>query len=124
LFVFQGEGQIKDFPGNYSEFREWEKQQKTMEKSKSSDRSAKPKDIPTENKNKATFKQKKEFEQIQLDIASLEEEKQKWITKINEGTEDHEALIKWSRRIQEIDEQLKGLEQRWLELSEYEGIDE
>jgi ATP-binding cassette subfamily F protein uup len=124
LFVFQGEGQIKDFPGNYSEFREWEKQQKTVEKSKSSDRSAKPKESPTGNTNKANFKQKKEFEQIQLDIALLEEEKLKYIAQINEGAEDHEALVKWSKRIQEIDAQLNSLEQRWLELSELEGIDE
>src|SRR5690606_23722929 len=125
LFVFQGEGQIKDFPGNYSEFREWEKHQKSLDKGKASDRTVNPKEKenPTENTNKANFKQKKEFEQIQLDIASLEEDKKKWILQINEGTEDHGALLKWSTKIQEIDEQLNVLEQRWLELSELEGIE-
>lgn len=125
LFVFQGEGQIKDFPGNYSEFREWEKDQKSLEKSRTSetrDKSKGKQDLP-ENKSKANFKQKKEFEQIQSEILSLETEKEKLVNVIHEGSDDHETLLQWSTRIQEIDHQLETLESRWLSLSELEGIE-
>lgn len=125
LFVFQGEGQIKDFPGNYSEFREWEKDQKSLQKSRTSenrDKSKGKQDLP-ENKSKANFKQKKEFEQIQSEILSLETEKEKLVNVIHEGSDDHETLLQWSTRIQEIDHQLETLESRWLSLSELEGIE-
>src|SRR5690606_35335449 len=110
LFVFQGKGIIKDFPGNYSEYREWEKEQKVLEKSKPSGNAAKVKEeTGGENTNKASFKQKKEFEQIQADIAVLEEEKKKLVETISQGTDDHETLLSWSNRIQEIDQQLEIL---------------
>ncbi|HLT07517.1 MAG TPA: ABC-F family ATP-binding cassette domain-containing protein [Cyclobacteriaceae bacterium] len=124
LFVFQGEGMIKDFPGNYSEFREWEKEQKAEQKGKTVVNTPKPKEGPAkEGSKKASFKEKKEFEQVQQDMITLEEEKQKLVDKISQGTDDHEILISWSTRVQEIDEQLETLEVRWLELSELEGIE-
>lgn len=124
LFVFQGEGMIKDFPGNYSEFREWEKEQKAEQKGKTVVNTPKPKEGPAkEGSKKASFKEKKEFEQVQQDLITLEEEKQKLVDKISQGTDDHEILISWSTRVQEIDEQLETLEVRWLELSELEGIE-
>jgi ATP-binding cassette subfamily F protein uup len=125
LFVFQGEGQIKDFPGNYSVFREWERQQKSKEKGKAlaTEAKAKGKENASGNKNKAGFKEKKEFEQIQATIEILEKEKGELVKAIGKGTEDHEALMKWSTRVQEIDQQLETLEIKWLELSELEGIE-
>lgn len=125
LFVFEGEGIIKDFPGNYSDYREWEKDQKSFQKGKEAETpSAKTKEAVSEGiSTKASFKEKKEFEQLQTDITSLEEEKEKMITAISGGTEDHEALTSWSNRVQEIDQQLEVLELRWLELSELEGIE-
>ncbi len=125
VFVFEGEGKIKDFPGNYSEFREWEKEQKGVEKDnkpepvyKSSDSSPKPK-----TENKATFKDKKEFQEVNDEISELTEEKENLIVKITAGTEDHQELIRWSTRIQEIDADLESLELRWLELSELNDIE-
>src|SRR5690554_3322719 len=124
LFVFQGEGIVKDFPGNYSEYREWEKEQKLLEKSKPSVTPAKAKEESgSEASNKASFKQKKEFEQIQKDMATLEKEKAKLVETISQGTDNHETLLSWSTRVQEIDQQLGVLELRWLELSELEGIE-
>lgn len=125
LFVFQGDGQIKDFPGNYSVFREWEKQQKTEEKGKalSNEPKSNGKEPASETKNKAGYKEKKEFEQLQSTIETLEAEKRDLIKLISQGTDDHEILIKWSTRVQEIDGQLGDLELRWLELSELEGIE-
>ena len=80
-------------------------------------------EIKGDTSNKANFKQKKEFEQLQEDIAALEEEKEKLVASISQGTDDHEALLAWSTRVQEIDQQLETLESRWLELSELEGIE-
>ena len=124
LFVFQGEGIVKDFPGNYSEFREWEKELKAQQKDKTPANSTKAKEEPVkEASSKASFKEKKEFEQLQVDIAELEKEKQQLIDYISQGADDHETLLSWSSRLQEVDKQLETLEERWLELSELEGID-
>src|SRR5690606_15802152 len=70
LFVFEGEGIIKDFPGNYSEFREWEKEQKAQQKDKAAAPVSSNKEEPAKNgsTNRASFKQKQEFEQIQHDM--------------------------------------------------------
>src|SRR5690606_3934650 len=123
--VFEGEGIIKDFPGNYSEFREWEKEQKAQQKDKAAAPVSSNKEEPAKNgsTNRASFKQKQEFEQIQHDMATLEKEKQQLVEQISQGSDDHERLLSWSTRVQEIDGQLGGLELRWLELSELEGIE-
>lgn len=124
LFVFQGEGIVKDFPGNYSEFREWEKEQKAQLKDKAPAERSKIKEEPTKSaSNKASFKEKKEFEEIQVEMAELEKEKQEVVDLISQGSDDHETLLSWSTRVQEIDQQLEILEMRWLELSELEGIE-
>ena len=124
LFVFQGEGIIKDFPGNYSEFREWEKEQRSQQKDKATAIAPKAKEEPVkEASNKASFKEKKEFEQLQVEMASLEKEKQQLMDNISQGTNDHDTLMSWSTSIKEIDQQLEILEMRWLELSELEGIE-
>src|SRR5690606_10337753 len=119
LFVFQGEGIVKDFPGNYSEFREWEKEQKAQLKDKAPAERSKIKEEPTKSaSNKASFKEKKEFEEVQVEMAALEKEKQEVVDLISQGSDDHETLLSWSTRVQEIDQQLEILEMRWLELSE------
>ncbi|SMD41697.1 ATP-binding cassette, subfamily F, uup [Aquiflexum balticum DSM 16537] len=123
LFVFEGEGKIKDFPGNYSEFREWEKEQKANKKEE------KPaKEVKTEKpsfdsgKPKATFKDKKEFEDINAKIESLNVEKEKLFALISAGTDDHKALMEWSASLKKTENDIEELELRWLELSELEGI--
>ncbi len=124
IFVFEGEGIIKDFPGNYTEFREWEKEEKAGKKEE------KPvKEIQSnqsynvdQSKLKANFKEKMEFEEISKKLEALNQEKDSIVSDITKGTEDHSALLKWSNRIQEIDRKLEDLEIRWLELSELEGI--
>ncbi|MFD2202419.1 ABC-F family ATP-binding cassette domain-containing protein [Shivajiella indica] len=124
LFVFEGEGIIKDFPGNYTDFREWEKQQKSLQKETPS--AKEPALLSSEtplNKNKASFKEKKEFEEINQQIETLNKEKKSLVEKITSGTVDHQALLDWSNRIQEIEGVLEELEMRWLELSELDGIE-
>lgn len=125
LFVFEGEGVIKDFPGNYTDFREWEKEQKALDKDKKPEKETKPTE-PAEHsskKPKATFKQKKEFEEVGQKMEKLGADKNALVEKMNSGTDDHQKIQEWSSLIKEIDETIGELELRWLELSEMEGID-
>ncbi|GGF47367.1 ABC-F family ATP-binding cassette domain-containing protein [Echinicola rosea] len=127
IFVFQGDGRIKDFPGNYSDLREWEKEEEAKivaEKvpAKEQGKIQEKASAPEKKSSKASFKQKQEFKEVQQNINRLEEEKEGLLHKINLGTEDHELLLEWSTAIQGIDEQLEELEFRWLELSELNDI--
>jgi ABC transport system ATP-binding/permease protein len=125
LFVFQGEGKIKDFPGNYTELREWEKsegQSNTTNVKTTEQKAAVKKETIEEKKGKASFKEKKEFEELGLAIEDLNQQKRDIVEKISTGTEDHEQLLEWSNNLQKIDDRLEELELRWLELSELDGI--
>jgi len=132
LFVFEGEGKIKDFPGNYTDFREWEKENssKSLESStKTSEPKTEVLEIKSDQtesspKTKASYKQKQEFKKTNEAIAKLEGEKENITQKISEGIDNHEELMKLSNRIGEIDSELEELEMSWLELSELEGIED
>jgi len=121
LFVFEGEGLIKDFPGNYSDYRDWveakEKEQRSPEKK---EKVAKPKQVK-EGVHKLSFNDKRELEQLEKDIASLEEEKQVIETAMNSGDCASEELVIMSQRHGEIRDLLDDKELRWLELSEQES---
>lgn len=132
LFVFEGEGAISDFPGNYSEYRETEKSQEPRAKSpedKTQVASGKTQEEKVEEraaapaKVKAGFKQKNEFKEVTASMAKLEKEKAELTEKISGGNSDHEELMKISARMLEIDSNLEKLELTWLELSELEGIE-
>ncbi len=131
LFVFEGNGVVRDFPGNYTEYRdrkELEDKQKPagqpeplIEKAEEKQAELKTEvkaPEPTANKRKPTFKEKFEYEQLEKEIAKLEEEKATLSEKMNSGITDHEEIMKCSERIAKIITELdeKGL--RWLELSE------
>lgn len=125
LFVFQGEGKIKDFPGNYTELREWEKsegQSNTTNVKTIEQKAAVKKEVEEDKKSKASFKEKKEFEELGKNIEDLNVQKSNLVNKISVGTDDHEQLLEWSNSIQMIDDRLEELELRWLELSELDGI--
>jgi len=132
LFVFEGEGAISDFPGNYSEFRESEKSQELRAKNQegknqvaiSKNQEEKSiAEVPIPQKAKAGFKQKQEFKTVNETIAKMEKEKAELTEKISGGNSDHEELMKISARMLEIDSKLEELELSWLELSELEGIE-
>jgi ATP-binding cassette subfamily F protein uup len=124
LFVFEGEGIIKDFPGNYTDFREWEKEEKSTKKEEKTISAPKAEKTNTDpGKPKASFKEKKEYEETNAKIQSLTKEKDGLVSKINTGSEDHQLMIDWAKQIQKIEKDLEDLEMRWLELSELEGID-
>ena len=116
LFVFDGSGDIKDFPGNYTDYRLSEANKKTV--------TVKPAEPPkqekeTKEKTKLSYKEKREFEAIEAKMPKLEEEKKTLTEKLNSGSTDHSELTEWSQRIEAITEELDELEIRWLELSEY-----
>ena len=119
LFVFEGNGVVKDFPGNYSDYRKWReefiKENKDAEKPK--ERVVeKPK---TERQAKMTFKERKEFEQLTAEIEQLSKEKDSLDTLFNSGQEIPDIIEK-SARYNELKEILDEKEMRWLELSEKE----
>ncbi len=122
MFVFEGEGRIKDFPGNYSQYREKldqvEREDKLTtreEKKKQEDNMPKAPAI----KKKLTFAEKKEFEQLEIDIEKLEKEKADLVSFMDSGSQDYEALTKASVRISEIMEILDEKMMRWMELEEF-----
>lgn len=117
LFVFDGSGDIKDFPGNYTDFRLSLSEEK-KDKAKSTQATKAVYKEPKEKK-KLSFKEKQEFEALEKDIPALETEKKGLTEKLNSGEADHEKLMEWSTRIEEINELLDEKEMRWLELSEY-----
>ena len=123
LFVFEGEGQISDFPGNYTDLREREKTIKAETPKQVAEKKPAAVAKTTEKSTlKATFKDKKEFEEISANLEQLTSKKESFIQKINQGTEDHEELLKWSLEIEGLDKKIEELEMRWLELSELDGI--
>ncbi len=122
MFVFQGEGQIKDFPGNYSQYRDKldqiERDDKlTLREEKKKQDDNKPKAPVT--KKKLTFAEKKEYEQLELDIQQLEDEKSDLVRFMDSGSQDYEALTNASIRISEIMEILDKKMLRWMELEEF-----
>ena len=119
LFVFEGNGVIKDFPGNYSDYRNWKNEfdKENKEASKPKEKTnEKPK---TERQAKMTFKERKEFEQLAIEIEELTTEKESLDKLFNSGQEIPDILEK-SARYNELKEILDEKEMRWLELSEKE----
>ena len=128
LFVFEGEGKIKDFPGNYTDFREWEKETEDRgpktEEPKAEKQAPKVEKSEAAPKAKASYKQKQEFKKINETIAKLEGEKSTLTDQIAAGTSDVNQLMIWTNRLQTIDRELEELELAWLDLSELDGIED
>ncbi|WP_017733130.1 ABC-F family ATP-binding cassette domain-containing protein [Nafulsella turpanensis] len=125
LFVLEGNETIRDFPGNYTDYRETIAEEAAEEKEKEQAAQTKkeqpaPKPAPTKTeKRKLTFKEQKEFEQLEKEIASLDQKRKKLIEQLNSGSGNHEELTTLSKEIEEIGEQIDEKEMRWLELSEF-----
>ncbi|MGK7397268.1 MAG: ABC-F family ATP-binding cassette domain-containing protein [Candidatus Cyclobacteriaceae bacterium M3_2C_046] len=121
LFVFEEGQQIRDFPGNYTDFRmEQEKIQKSHREQKTPiKKEVKP--TAPKNKQKMSFNERREFEQLGAQIEHLEQRKQLVLEKLNTGNESHQQLTTWSLEIEAIDQELEQKMDRWLELSELDG---
>lgn len=117
LFVFEGDGKIRLFNGNYSDYREWEEERELIQAEPVKDE---PKVVAekTVEKTKATFKEKQEFERLQKELEVLEQKKEALTSLLNQGTNDHQQLIQWSAEIELIIKQIDEKTMRWLELSE------
>ena len=118
IFVFNGGGDIKDFPGNYTDYRYWREEEK--ENAKPAEKSVQPKaTYRTEIKRKLTFKERKEYESLEPEIMALEEEKSLLEQEMSSGMLDNDTLLAKSRRIQEVIELIDEKTNRWVELSEF-----
>ncbi len=121
LLVFKGMGEVKDFPGNYTQYREWQKlASNNAEKPQSADTKREKKNYRNDQRRKMTFKEKREFEQLEKDIASLEEEQKQIEEELCSGTLSVDQLTEKSKRLPIIKEELDEKSMRWLELSEIE----
>ena len=130
LLVFKGEGEIQDFPGNYTQYREWNRMQAKDEAeqakpAKSGNATAESdgagtakRDANFENKRKMSYKEKREYEQLTQEIDALTEEQKKLEEELCSGNLSVEELTEKSKRLPEIKDQLDEKEMRWLELAE------
>lgn len=123
LLAFQGNARIKDFPGNYTQYREWKEVQELLEKEK--EQAAKPKEEKVQQvqpkndeKKKLSFKEKREFEELDALIPQLEEEKANLENELSSGTLSTDELLQKSNRISQLIEEIEEKTMRWLELSE------
>lgn len=129
IFVFDGEGKISDFPGNYTELRDYQDEQEAEKKiaATNTPKPAAPVVVApkepvaaapaTTTKRKLSYKEQKEMEQLEADIAKMEATKTQLVENLNKGG-SHEELAQWSKQIEEINDSQADKEMRWLELSE------
>lgn len=119
LFVFKGEGEVQDFPGNYTQYRLWEKEEEKKAAVVEKQAQTINEQRPTVNeKKKAGFKEKREFEQLEKEIPSLEAEREGLTNQLSDPDIDYTKIEGISRRLTEITQELEQKEMRWLELSE------
>ena len=130
LLVFNGQGDVKDFPGNYSQYREWKDEQdqlkreeERLQREKEAKEAPKPAAVRNQNteKKRLTYKEKQEFAQLEKDIAALEEEKKQIEAALCGGTISVEEITAMSKRLPELNDELDEKSMRWLELSEFES---
>ena len=126
LLVFKGDGEIKDFPGNYSQYREWnELQESEVEKEQQKKKENTVQQAKTQSqsnrKRKLTFAEKNELARLEGEIETLEEEKGRLESELCSGTLSVDALTEYSKRLPQLQEELDEKTMRWLELCEIEG---
>lgn len=128
LLVFKGEGEIQDFPGNYTQYREWCRLQPKTEGEGAEKKATKPtpKEQPSatqkkEGKRKMTYKEKREYEQLTKELEQLENEQKALEEALCSGQLSVEELTEKSKRLPEIKDEIDEKEMRWLELAEIEG---
>ena len=116
LLVFHGNGEVQDFPGNYTQYREYQ-QLKPKAEVESKEKTVK-KDYHNETRRRMSFKEKREFEMLEKEIEALNSEKEKIETALSSGTISVDEITEMSKRLPILNEELDEKEMRWLELSE------
>ncbi|MBC6611304.1 ABC-F family ATP-binding cassette domain-containing protein [Hymenobacter sp. BT507] len=133
VFVLEPGGVMHNFPGNYTDYREWQKEHNTAEYQQQAAKTAKaaagvapaaapaaPVPTPAATpKRKASFAEKKEYEALEADMEKLEAEKQQLVEKLSSGTGAPQELADWAARLKKIDTELDVKGERWLELAEF-----
>lgn len=124
LLAFSGNEKIKDFPGNYTQYREWKEVQELIAKeaestAKAKDEKPKQETKKTEEKKKLSYKEKREFEELDALIPKLETEKTQLETDMSSGTLSNDELLAKSARISELIDEIDEKTLRWMELSEW-----
>lgn len=124
LLIFKGEGVVKDFPGNYTQYREWSalksKEDSEKEKSKTEKAPAK-KDYHHDTRRRMSYKEKREFEQLTADIEKLENEQKQLEMELCSGQLSVEELTEKSKRLPKLKDELDEKSMKWLELSELDN---
>ena len=125
LLVFHGEGRIQDFPGNYTQYRDWCKNAPAPTTKEPAKNAKKPVAEPAEptrnacrNAHKMSYKEKREFEQLTRDIEALEAEQRQLEEALCSGTLSIDELTAKSKRLPQLKDELDEKSMRWLELSE------
>ncbi len=121
LFVFEGDGKIRLFNGNYSDYRSWLEENEPTESVKSAAAPAAvavPEGNGNDGRRKPSFKEKQEYEKLQAEIEALEKQKEVLTISISGGSTDHVQLQKWSMEIRNITDAIEQKTMRWLELAE------
>jgi ABC transport system ATP-binding/permease protein len=122
LFIFEGDGVIRLFNGNYTDYRDWVEEQEALESMKAT----KPKEIQESPvaapaKKKASFKEKQEYENLHAEIQKLEQQKSNLEAQISSGVTDHQQLRAWASEIQKLSSLIDEKTLRWMDLSEIIG---
>ncbi len=120
LLVFNGQGDIRDFPGNYSNYRDWKEARVQHEKETSKPAEEKTEKVRLNEKRKLSFKERRELEQLESDIAALEQEKKELEEALCSGTLSVDELTEKSKRLPLLNDELDEKTLRWMELSEIE----
>lgn len=130
VFVFEGNGKIKDFPGNYTEYRSWQEEQEELAASKKPIAQGQVIEeailekgiiaplVSSSPKKKLSFKEKQEMDALEKEIPLLEKKKNDWIEKMNSGIADHKELAETASKLEKLEAELETKTMRWLELSE------
>lgn len=116
LLVFEGDGKIRLFMGNYSDYRNWVEEQNGEVKPAAPE--PKKKEASPSDKRKPSYKEKQEYEKLQSEIEALEKQKTEYTVMLSNGTTDHVALKEWSEKIEAITKDIDAKTLRWLELEE------
>ncbi len=121
LLVFNGQGDIRDFPGNYTDYRDWKELKSQKEKEERKPAEEKTVRVRLTEKRKLSFKEKKELEQLEADIEALEQEKKQIEEALCSGTLKVDELTEKSKRLPVLNDELEEKTLRWMELSEIES---
>ena len=121
LLVFNGQGDIRDFPGNYSHYRDWKEMRDLRQKEEEKPKEEKTDRVRLNDKRKMSYKEKREFEQLEKDIAALEGEKEQIELALCSGALSVDELTEKTIRLPEVNNLIEEKTMRWLELSEIES---